>query len=54
MTFSHVIYLEFAGLVVCYIWVTELSTTWMHVLFCTLFAQLESYLRNWIIHLEVI
>ena len=26
-------------LLVCYIWVTQVSTTWMHMLFCTLLAQ---------------
>ena len=39
MTFSHVIYLEFAWLGVCFIWVTEVSTTWMYMLFCTVLAQ---------------
>ena len=34
--FSHIIYLESAWL--CYIWVIE-STTWMHMLFCTVLAQ---------------
>ena len=33
MTFSHVMYLEFAWVIVCYIWVIEVSTTWMHMLF---------------------